>query len=341
MKAIIKYFYYLLIYKYCFQRFFGIIRQHNGPGDNPTVGSFLQLFRMLCIYYPTKDMVNNGNISNEERMHLLTSYSDCMRANFKDRTKEAADKRKHLQDILVDGLCFRQVDKSESGADLSKSAIDIVYDLCGLIIHIRSALIAKITNNCQVCFKSLCTEKDLLSPDFYSHSLVSVRDKGGLKYCTPDMATTFNAVERVIQQQFDSPNAYLSDSFENVIDQLAKLKLPPLGCTMHRPELVSRLIYEYVVLRYRFEAKQQKHKMLSKSKGDRLAKKKLSKICTPSNSVNPPKTKKAIRTPKNCTSPVVTVNANPTAKKVAKKSKADDSSVVNPKKPKRAKPVQK
>lgn len=78
---------------------------------------------MLCIYYPISDVINKGNISNEEKMELLESYSKCMNSNFKDLTKEAKDRRKDLQDILLNNLTFKSLDASSSLIEAGQTVV--------------------------------------------------------------------------------------------------------------------------------------------------------------------------------------------------------------------------
>ena len=253
---------------------------------------------MLCIYYPLSDVVKRGNITPEERMTLLESYSHCMKHNFKEITKEAADRRKDLQDILLKNLCF----KSESENNSSTSAINgcetstdnIVYDLCGYLLYARSNMIAKLTDSCKNCTAKLETKRDLLPKDFYAGKLVEIRERyGGLKYCTTIMFEAFKEIEKQIQRHLQSENAYLRDSFSTVIESISHLTLSEIGCTLHREILAPKLIYEYVVFRYRFHAKQEKKIRLEKSKSDRKGKKKLSKLA------KAPSTKKIKSTDQN------------------------------------------
>lgn len=209
-------------------------------------------------------------------MILLESYSKCMRFNFKEISKEAADRRKHLQDILLNNLCFK------SSFDLPSDFGEfhhIVYDLCGYLLYARRKLIEKLTNNCLNCKNSLETKKELLPENLYAGKLVEIRERfGGLKYCTPNMFSVFSEVEKTIQGHFHSESAYVRDSFSLVMEQISHLTLPEICCNLHREILVPRLIYEYVVIRYRFQAKQEKKQRLEKSKSARKEKRKLSKM---------------------------------------------------------------
>ena len=75
----------LLVGTVYFQRFFGIVRSCGRGQDAPTASTFLRIYRMLSIYVPVKnDLRIDGNIDEEERMHILTSYKDWMLKKFKE-----------------------------------------------------------------------------------------------------------------------------------------------------------------------------------------------------------------------------------------------------------------
>lgn len=278
---------------------------------------------MLCIYYPASDIVNNGNISNEERMVLLTSYKECMIRNFKENTKAAAEKRKHFQDQLLNGLYYRSLGRCVNDEEhLTEASSHTVYDLCGFLLHARCALIKKLTENCSSCWASIATTKELLPSNFHESAFVALRDFGGLKYCTPSMSGVFKCVESILQAHFKSEQAYISDSFDTVIEKISSMEesVPEIFCKLHREFAAPRIIYEYVVIRFRFEAKRRKHALLDE-KAARQAKRKLAKMCrsVPSDQATPdPSTSKPVK---------------------AKKRKAPISSnAVNPKKTKSCPP---
>ncbi len=86
-------------------------------------------------------------------------------------------------------------------------------------------------------------------------------------------------VEKIVQQQFQNDDLYLRDCFENVISKISELELvPAIGCELHREALVSKLIYEYVVIRFRFQAKEMTNTATSKSKAKAHAHKKIGKL---------------------------------------------------------------
>lgn len=140
-----------------------------------TVHSFLALFRMLCVYYPTKRTVAHSKVE-EDRMSLLTSYKDCMLIRFKK--KEAKDRKQALKDRLAKGINI--IDGSAYNmAAFDKCIDDVVYDLAGYVVHSRQNVIG----SCAECWASLVTTENL--PENTSpNKFLLLRDKGGLKKVT-------------------------------------------------------------------------------------------------------------------------------------------------------------
>lgn len=245
----------------------------------PTVTSFLHLFRMLCIYYPVNFHVKNGNV-DEDYMSLLTSYHDCMLSKFKENVKEAADLRHGFQEILQEG--FQYLEKFPFGQPTANSEFSeeydtandhIVYDLSGYILYARSKMI-----KCHDCWKTLETTKDKLPGDFLASGFLDVKDRGRLKWATPNLYYTISAVELILDEHFKTAKGYLKDSFEDVVTKLSKLKLPLICCDQHRSELVPKLIFEYVVIRFRFKARNRKNVLLAKVTAQRHSNMKQSKL---------------------------------------------------------------
>ena len=75
-----------MLHSKSFEHFFGallktplVVRRVIGGVDRPTVTSYLQLFRLLCLHYPASAAIRVANIdsANEEgAMHLLTTYKE-------------------------------------------------------------------------------------------------------------------------------------------------------------------------------------------------------------------------------------------------------------------------
>ncbi|EFX66625.1 hypothetical protein DAPPUDRAFT_262816 [Daphnia pulex] len=195
----------------CIERFFGIIRQAGGGTETPTVHSFLALFRMLCVYYPTKTTIAHANVE-EERMSLLTSYKDCMLNRFKKDKKEAKARKQALKDRLANGMSMIDGTVFNMSA-YNKCIDDVVYYLAGYVLHSRRNLIG----SCDECWKSLTTDEDLPENSSFPNWLIVLRDKGGLKKVTPNIHS-FSIPSKVEEERGSVERNQSTTSVKKIIE---------------------------------------------------------------------------------------------------------------------------
>ncbi len=167
---------------------------------------------MLCFYYPINLHVKNGNV-DEEYMELLTTYYDCMLSKFKDNAKEAADLRLGFQEILEEGFEYSEDARFQKPTDedgieqfYTATANDhVVYDLDGYILYARQRMI-----QCSGCWKTLETSKDKLPEGFFATALVDLRDRGGLRWATPDFyLTIIPLLKKTLDDHLESAEGYV------------------------------------------------------------------------------------------------------------------------------------
>lgn len=231
---------------------------------------------MLSIYVPVKNALRiDGNIDEEERMHILTSYKDCMLKSFKENVDKAKKMRENLKDALLKGLIFAKNSEMEQKDDLDLVQSNATYYNCGYLIFSRKEEI-----DCDKCIASLTADKSELPSEFYAAHITKLRSKGFLRFASLGFYYTIAKVERILQKHLQSNEAYIRDSFQHVIREVVGdgLSLPPICCEAHRHEQLSFLIYEYVVLRYHIEAKRFKHDALQQLKSSQHKHRKMSKM---------------------------------------------------------------
>ncbi|KAI9565054.1 hypothetical protein GHT06_008801 [Daphnia sinensis] len=241
-------------------RFFGIIRAAGGGQEMPTVRSFLALFRMLSVYYPTREIIRNRANAN-------------MLDRFKADNEETKRRRDALKSKLAKEIQFLDYDVANEQS-YDKYLEHIVYDLAGYMLHARRKLIGK----CDSCWKSLLTN-DQLKPDcFYADKFLVLKNKGGLKIPARNMFAVLLQVEKILIKHFESEDAYIHDSFDSVISKVSEMTIHPICCDLHREKLTPSLIYEYIVIRYRFQGKWKKQEETAKADSRRHTQRKMSKI---------------------------------------------------------------
>ena len=131
------------------------------------------------------------------------------------------------------------------------------------------------------------------------------------------MFSIFLFVEKELIKHFRSDEAVIRDSFEKVVNKISKLELHTICCESHRQALVSELIYDYVVIRYRFEAKAIKNKEIEAIKSLRPKNRKLSKLAK-SDKSKTAKVKKSPVVKKSTTKVPSKTKTNKAPKKAAK-----------------------
>ena len=192
---------------------------------------------------------------------------------FKSDQKETKKRRDKLKSKLAKGIQFLDYDASNLQS-YDKYLEHVVYDLAGYMLHARRKLIGK----CDDCWKSLLTNDQLKPDSFYADKLVVLKNKGGLKIPTKNMFTVILEVEKILIKHFASDDAYIRDSFDTVISKVSKMRIHPICCELHREKLTASLIFEYIVIRYRFQGKWKKQEEAAKADSLRLTHRKLSKL---------------------------------------------------------------
>lgn len=135
-----------------------------------TVWSFLSLFIMISVYYPTREITRNrANVDQLEQIKLLTTYKENMLDRFKADEKETKKRRDGFTIKLAKGIQFLDYDAQNESYD--KYLEHVVYDLSGYMLHTRRKLIGK----CDGCWKSLLTSDQLKPDSFYGDKLVVLK----------------------------------------------------------------------------------------------------------------------------------------------------------------------
>ena len=104
-------------------------------------------FSYIVTLQSSKDNSKNANIDNQEQLHVLVSYKNCLVHKFRECVKSAAEIKHALKDQLVKELSIRFVDTVNTDSVDSTNS-QLIYDLCGYLIHTRSSVLS-----CEHCKK--------------------------------------------------------------------------------------------------------------------------------------------------------------------------------------------
>jgi hypothetical protein len=185
----------------------------------------MQLYRLFCIYFPTKDVVSGGNVDQEEQVQLLVSYKECLLGRCKTESKKAEFLRSTMRNTIIEELFDQRHENVTSEQDIpisewprfpsfdelaleeqdlpseeelliQKIRRHMVYNLCGYLLYSRKYLL-----KCEDCLNTLETSLELLPPDFYEAIATNRKDRGGLKYCIKKMFDLFIIVEEAYRAE--------------------------------------------------------------------------------------------------------------------------------------------
>ena len=199
-----------------------------------------------------------------------------MMKSFKENVSQAAKMRNNLKDTLLKGLILStnsEMDKNGDKLDLVQ--LNTTYYLLGYVHHTRKDQIY-----CECCFDFLTTEQNELPNDFYAAYITKLKSQGFLRFASLGMYYTFAKVEKILQDHFKTDKAYLRDSFEKVIKEVATngLGIPKICCESHRESMFSFLVYEYIEIRYHIESKRYKNSVVQQLKEEQQKLRKLGKM---------------------------------------------------------------
>lgn len=100
-----------------------------------TASTFLQLFRMLSMYYPVKTTLRGCNVdTDKDEVRMLSSYVSLLRKKFKENSKASKDLKELTKDILVSEMRIALETENEKVTNLSNRNENVVYYVAGYVI---------------------------------------------------------------------------------------------------------------------------------------------------------------------------------------------------------------
>lgn len=170
----------------------------------------------------------------------------------------------------------------EEEVDLSAEAVfinstmneKIIYYICGYINRKHS----KKKNGCTECVESISSAFGELPDNFTAQHLTVNKTKGGLKFASTSLFKLVNTVEQHFLDFCRSGRVFKPHSFSKLLYSICCDGLPRVGCDIHYLPFMSTLIYDYLVLRFKCVGKRTRIDLCSKSRADKHAKKKQSRL---------------------------------------------------------------
>ena len=179
-----------------------------------------------------------------------------MRDMYQKRKKENAAEKRYMKDILEKEICLQIVTVEDP--DFAKKEIplpdkerdvgslindNIVFYLCGNMLHRRR-------NNCADCYSTMCGAKS-----FPAHlnvqQLTKCKDEGHLQFVSLNMFSLISKAEASVLRVVKAKTLFLRDCFEDVLHDICLDPLATVGCRIHKVSLMTDLIFDYVVSRFK------------------------------------------------------------------------------------------
>ncbi|KZR97889.1 Uncharacterized protein APZ42_006992, partial [Daphnia magna] len=206
-------------------------------GDKPTATSFLELFRLFSLYYPTKHILRGSNCDDkEEQQVLLTSYTSWMKQQFKCNKQKLIEKKKYFNDILLKGITREiqlqndsspeeptMLDDSANGKKLDVLDCDVIFYICGYMVHsYRNKGKRNNSSFCKDCLVTVDISPEDLPPKFTASKLTNIKKRGRKIFSSYNLFKLICVVEESFLSLAEKNRVFLRDAFEAVLVAVAE-----------------------------------------------------------------------------------------------------------------------
>lgn len=244
--------------------FFGIIRQAGGQNEHPSFPTFLQLYRMLSLYSLLKPPQFGNCTTTDKGQTAVVTLAD-MRAIYNSSAMQRPNKLEVLKQKL-DGLIEEgswECDNVFELDDYDATIVDcIVYYVTGFVSRKLGS-----ETSCTVCKQALEGQKGIANVP--EADLVNFKTRGRLTHPNMHLFDLFTYCEEKFAK-------YASDRdvFDKTIDAVLENFQFTFPCSLHKEDMLAKLLHYYVCLRMRQYCRQLKGQKEKKSQDLR----KLSKV---------------------------------------------------------------
>ena len=218
-----------------------------GCEDHPTVLSFAQLFRLLCIYSPTKLRVK-GNVQHASEDTENLDFASYFKAAQAEAKQERQSLRQGLEDTLLQKIVMESSEiyaLEEHDYALPDPRHAVIYYLAGYVAKMATRF-----TNCNSCLLTLTQEScPPIAVSIVTHSKL----KGELKF--PSLPL-YNLLAFHIEPHVENQLKENLSRFSPVVQIVESLtKLPGSGvgcCEEHSCSLVTSIVIFYLSVRVFF-----------------------------------------------------------------------------------------
>lgn len=204
------------------QRFFGLVRAGVGGHSKLTASTFLQLFRMLSMYYPIKAILRGSNADEGDNCRILPSYVSILKQKFKEKSRAKESVKVLTKDILLSNMKVELKKENVGEAKRSNRNENVVYYVTGYVI----SKFLKGNKFFPLYALSIQTAVDDLPENFTSVEFTSLKSKGKLKFASSHLFALMKKVELLISDFCSRGQINHSFAFQDILYSLREDELP-------------------------------------------------------------------------------------------------------------------
>ena len=151
------------------------------------------------------------------------------------------------------------------------------------IVYFIGGYIAKTTKkkrlSCKFCAPTLGDFENAISDIISASEFTRNKNVGKLTFCTSNLYRLLSIVENAFLKCYKSGLLFERNAFHDIVEVVADgSKLPPVGCAIHCVALMTNIIYDYLLLRFKAVAKAKTEIWLEEKRSASHSKMKLSKM---------------------------------------------------------------
>ena len=151
------------------------------------------------------------------------------------------------------------------------------------IVYFIGGYIAKTTNkkriSCKFCAPTLGDFENAISDIISASEFTRNKNVGKLTFCTSNLYRLLSIVENAFLKCYNSGLLFERNAFHDIIEVVTDGgKLPPVGCAIHCVAIMTNIIYDYLLLRFKAVAKAKTELWLEDKRSASHSKMKLSKM---------------------------------------------------------------
>lgn len=152
---------------------------------------------------------------------------------------------------------------------------NVVYYICGYLV----LKINRQKHSCDACRKTLCvSELSDLPEGFKASDFTRLKSKGYLTLPSHNVFKLLSRTEMFISDFCDTGEIFEPNAFVDILYAICVESLPKVGCQDHHSTIMSNLIHDYMVTRFKFIGKEKTRELTQQKLARKHAQSKQSKL---------------------------------------------------------------